>query len=71
MSTRLHIVVPDELVERLDQARGIASRSAWVRLLIETAVDEQAHPRTPQPTQAHARTSKTPPVSQTWSRSVR
>jgi hypothetical protein len=37
MSTRLHIVVPDELVERLDQARGIASRSAWVQYLPQPA----------------------------------
>lgn len=38
MSTRLHIVVPDELVGRIDAERGLVPRSRWIVALIENAL---------------------------------
>ena len=38
MSTRIHIVVPDELLARVDRERGLIQRSPYLVALIENAL---------------------------------
>ena len=38
MSTRLHIVVPPEMVAEIDERRGLIPRSAWIVRALEAAL---------------------------------
>jgi hypothetical protein len=38
MSTRIHIILPEDTLKELDSLRGAVPRSAWVRELIEGTV---------------------------------
>lgn len=71
MSTRLHIVVPDDLLEQIDAARGDVSRSKWflraaerkLSIEVRSSEPEQATRTVPAPP-----SPRVPPVSQTWAR---
>ena len=39
MGTRLEIRLDQDLLDRIDSTRGIASRSAWIRFALERAVE--------------------------------
>jgi hypothetical protein len=36
--TRLEIRMPEDLVERIDRARGLVPRAAWIRQAVEQAL---------------------------------
>jgi hypothetical protein len=41
MSTRVHIVLGPDLLERVDSARGLVSRGAWIRDAVRVALGEE------------------------------
>jgi metal-responsive CopG/Arc/MetJ family transcriptional regulator len=43
MSTRIHIVVPDELLGRIDEVRGLVPRSAWIDHALQAYLDSRSN----------------------------
>lgn len=74
-SVRVGLHIPDELLARVDEARGDVSRSRWVRRALEEKLGESDAEVERARTELREtladlkpRVSRVPPVSETWRR---